>query len=63
MLVGLAIYLAFRFERKFAAVASLTALFALLVIVAFLSLTGRDFCTRSSNRRWNNNDNGSCSRS
>ncbi|AJQ87255.1 hypothetical protein ACQR5V_16765 [Xanthomonas oryzae pv. oryzicola] len=31
-------YLVFRFARKFAAVASLSVLFALLVIVAFVSL-------------------------
>lgn len=37
------IYIAFRFEWKFAVVASLTALFDLLVTVAFVSLTGREF--------------------
>lgn len=43
MLVGFLIYIAFRFEWKFAVVASLTALFDLLVTVAFVSLTGREF--------------------
>ncbi|WP_115553999.1 protein translocase subunit SecF [Xanthomonas arboricola] len=43
MLVGFLIYIAFRFEWKFAVVASVTALFDLLVTVAFVSLTGREF--------------------
>ncbi|MFC6841618.1 protein translocase subunit SecF [Xanthomonas theicola] len=43
MLVGFLIYIAFRFEWKFAVVASLTALFDLLVTVAYVSLTGREF--------------------
>ncbi|WP_369939141.1 protein translocase subunit SecF [Xanthomonas medicagonis] len=43
MLVGFLIYIAFRFEWKFAVVASLTALFDLLVTVAYVSVTGREF--------------------
>ncbi|MBN6152687.1 protein translocase subunit SecF [Xanthomonas sp. AmX2] len=43
MLVGFLIYIAFRFEWKFAVVASITALFDLLVTVAYISLTGREF--------------------
>ncbi|WP_295860532.1 protein translocase subunit SecF, partial [uncultured Xanthomonas sp.] len=43
MLVGFLIYIAFRFEWKFAVVASLTALFDLLVTVAYVSVTSREF--------------------
>ncbi|MEE7545703.1 protein translocase subunit SecF [Xanthomonas sp. Kuri4-1] len=43
MLVGFLIYIAFRFEWKFAVVASITALFDLIVTVAYVSVTGREF--------------------
>ncbi|CBA16414.1 protein translocase subunit SecF [Xanthomonas albilineans] len=43
MLIGFLIYIAFRFEWKFAVVASMTALFDLLVTVAYVSVTGREF--------------------
>jgi preprotein translocase subunit SecF len=43
MLTGFLIYIAFRFEWKFAVAASITALFDLIVTVAYISLTGREF--------------------
>ncbi|HBK45947.1 MAG TPA: protein translocase subunit SecF [Xanthomonadaceae bacterium] len=43
MLVGFLIYIAFRFEWKFAVVASLTAFFDLVVTIAYMSLLGREF--------------------
>lgn len=43
MLVGFLIYIAFRFEWKFAITASIVALFDLLVTVAYISATGREF--------------------
>lgn len=43
VLVGFLIYIGFRFEWKFAVVASLTTLFDVLVVAAFFSLTGREF--------------------
>jgi preprotein translocase subunit SecF len=43
MLVGFLIYIAFRFEWKFAVVASLTAFFDLIVTIAYMSLLGREF--------------------
>ncbi|KAB7762625.1 protein translocase subunit SecF [Xanthomonas maliensis] len=43
MLVGFLIYIAFRFEWKFAMVASLTAFFDLILTVAYMSLLGREF--------------------
>lgn len=43
MLVGFLIYIAFRFEWKFAVVASLTAFFDLVVTAAYIYATGREF--------------------
>lgn len=43
VLVGFLIYIGFRFEWKFAVVASATTLFDVLVVAAFFSLTGREF--------------------
>ena len=43
MLVGFLIYIAFRFEWKFAVVASLTAFFDLILTIAYMSLLGREF--------------------
>jgi len=43
MLVGFLIYIAFRFEWKFAVVASLTAFFDLVVTAAYIYGTGREF--------------------
>ena len=43
VLVGFLIYIAFRFQRKFAIVASLTTLFDVLLVAAIFSLTGREF--------------------
>lgn len=43
MLVGFLIYIAFRFEWKFAVVASLTAFFDLILTIAYVSLLGREF--------------------
>jgi preprotein translocase subunit SecF len=43
MLVGFLIYIAFRFEWKFAVVASITAFFDLVLTVAYMSLVGREF--------------------
>lgn len=43
VLIGFLIYIAFRFQRKFAIVAILTTLFDVLVVAAFFSLTGREF--------------------
>ena len=43
MLAGFLIYIAFRFEWKFAVVASLTAFFDLILTVAYMSLLGREF--------------------
>ena len=43
VLVGFLIYIGFRFEWKFAVVASVTTLFDVLVVAAFFSLTGREF--------------------
>ncbi|HCV95754.1 preprotein translocase subunit SecF [compost metagenome] len=43
MLVGFLIYIAFRFEWKFAITASIVALFDLLVTVAYISAIGREF--------------------
>ncbi|MDI9240675.1 protein translocase subunit SecF [Lysobacter sp. LF1] len=43
MLVGFVIYIAFRFELKFALVASLTAFFDLIVTAAYIYGTGREF--------------------
>ncbi len=43
ILIGFIAYIAFRFELKFAIVASLTALFDLLLTVAYMSATGREF--------------------
>ncbi|WDS36351.1 protein translocase subunit SecF [Pseudoxanthomonas sp.] len=43
MLVGFLIYIAFRFEWKFAVVASITAFFDLVLTVAYMSLLGREF--------------------
>ncbi|HYG08080.1 MAG TPA: protein translocase subunit SecF [Stenotrophomonas sp.] len=43
MLVGFLIYIAFRFEWKFAVVASLTAFFDLIVTAAYIYGTGREF--------------------
>ncbi len=40
---GLLIYIAFRFEWKFAVVASLTAFFDLVVTAAYIYATGREF--------------------
>ncbi len=43
MLIGFLIYIAFRFEWKFAVVASLTAFFDLVVTAAYIYGTGREF--------------------
>lgn len=43
VIAGFLIYIAFRFEWKFAVVASLTTLFDVSVTAAFFSLTGREF--------------------
>jgi preprotein translocase subunit SecF len=43
MLVGFLGYIAFRFEMKFAIVASITAFLDLIVTVAYVSATGREF--------------------
>ncbi len=43
MLIGFLIYIAFRFEWKFAVAASVTALFDLLLTVGYMSVTGREF--------------------
>jgi len=43
MLVGFLVYIAFRFELKFAIVASITAFLDLIVTVAYVSATGREF--------------------
>ena len=43
MLVGFLVYIAFRFELKFAVVASITAFFDLILTVAYMSLVGREF--------------------
>ncbi|TDK26146.1 protein translocase subunit SecF [Luteimonas aestuarii] len=43
VLIGFLVYIAFRFQRKFAIVASLITAFDVLVVAAFFSLTGREF--------------------
>lgn len=43
MLAGFLFYIAFRFELKFAIVASITAFLDLIVTVAYVSATGREF--------------------
>ena len=43
VVVGFLIYIGFRFEWKFAVVASLTTLFDVLAAAAWISLTGREF--------------------
>ncbi|MGB3394358.1 MAG: protein translocase subunit SecF [Stenotrophomonas sp.] len=43
MVIGFLIYIAARFEWKFAVVASLTAFFDLVLTVAYMSLLGREF--------------------
>ena len=43
MVIGFLIYIAARFEWKFAMVASLTAVFDLILTVAYMSLLGREF--------------------
>ncbi len=43
MLAGFLIYIAFRFEWKFAIVASITAFFDLILTIAYMSLLGREF--------------------
>ncbi len=43
MLVGFLMYIAFRFEWKFAVVASITAFFDLIVTAAYMYGTGREF--------------------
>ena len=43
MVIGFLIYIAARFEWKFAIVASLTAFFDLILTVAYMSLVGREF--------------------
>jgi len=43
VLVGFLIYIAFRFEWKFAVVAIITTLFDVLVVAAYFSLSGREF--------------------
>lgn len=43
MLVGFLIYIAARFEFKFAMVASITAFFDLILTIAYMSLLGREF--------------------
>lgn len=41
--IGFLIYIGFRFELKFAIVATLTTMFDVLIVAAFFSLTGREF--------------------
>ncbi|MFN7136941.1 MAG: protein translocase subunit SecF [Thermomonas sp.] len=43
MLVGFLVYIAARFEFKFAMVASITAFFDLILTIAYMSLVGREF--------------------
>lgn len=43
MLIGFLVYIAARFEWKFAMVASITAFFDLILTIAYMSLLGRDF--------------------
>jgi preprotein translocase subunit SecF len=43
MLIGFLVYIAFRFELKFAIVASITAFLDLIVTVGYVSATGREF--------------------
>jgi len=43
VLVGFLIYIGFRFEWKFAVVASLTTFFDVIVVAGFWALTGREF--------------------
>jgi len=43
VVVGFLIYIGFRFELKFAAVATLTTMFDVLVVAAFFAATGREF--------------------
>ncbi|HBN52476.1 MAG TPA: protein translocase subunit SecF [Stenotrophomonas sp.] len=43
MLIGFLIYIAARFEWKFAMVASITAFFDLILTIAYMSLLGREF--------------------
>ncbi|MFT4197078.1 MAG: protein translocase subunit SecF [Pseudoxanthomonas sp.] len=43
MLAGFLVYIAVRFEWKFAIVASLTAFFDLILTIAYMSLLGREF--------------------
>ncbi|AXI82656.1 protein translocase subunit SecF [Xylella taiwanensis] len=43
MLLGFLVYIAFRFEWKFAVAASLTAFFDLILTIAYMSLLGREF--------------------
>lgn len=43
MLVGFLVYIAARFELKFALVASITAFFDLILTIAYMSMLGREF--------------------
>ena len=43
MLTGFLFYIGFRFEWKFAVVASITAFFDLILTIAYMSLVGREF--------------------
>ncbi len=43
VLVGFLIYIGFRFEWKFAVVASVTTLFDVIVVAGFFAVTGREF--------------------
>ncbi len=43
VIVGFLIYIGFRFELKFAVVATLTTMFDVLVVAAFFAATGREF--------------------
>ena len=43
VMIGFLIYIAFRFETKFAIVAIVTTLFDVLVVAAFFALSGREF--------------------
>jgi preprotein translocase subunit SecF len=43
VIIGFMIYIGFRFELKFAIVATATTMFDVLVVAAFFSLTGREF--------------------
>ena len=43
VIVGFLIYIGFRFELKFAIVATVTTMFDVLVVAAFFALTGREF--------------------